>query len=187
MRELAAVIVGGLVGTGLRLGLDQLVPHDGREFPLSTLVINVVGSLLLGFLVARLWPVAPTWLRVGLGTGLIGSFTTFSALILSTLGLAHHGELLLAVVYLVVTLFGGFGAALLGLRLGGAGGAVPEVTTAAAAPGPGVSGAGVSGAGVSDAGVSGAGVSGPGVSGAGVRGPGVSGAGVPGAASEVSE
>ena len=119
MRELAAVIVGGLVGTGLRLGLDVLVPHDGREFPVSTFVINLVGSLVLGFLVARVWPLAPAWLRVGLGTGLIGSFTTFSALILSTLGLAHNGEVVLGAVYLVVSLFGGFGAALLGLRLGG--------------------------------------------------------------------
>ena len=119
MRELAAVIAGGLVGTGLRLGLDVLVPHNGREFPVSTLVINVVGSLALGFLVARVWPVAPAWVRVGLGTGLIGSFTTFSALILSTLALTHSGELLLGAVYLVVSLFGGFAAALLGLRLGG--------------------------------------------------------------------
>jgi CrcB protein len=133
MRELASVAIGGLVGTGLRLGLDQLLPHDGRSFPISTFVINLVGSLLLGFLVARVWPVAPAWLRVGLGTGLLGSFTTFSALILSTLGLTHNGELLLALVYLVVSLFGGFGASLLGLRLGGDGrrsraAAIDEVT-----------------------------------------------------------
>jgi len=118
MRELVAVIVGSIVGTSLRLGLDTLVPHTGEQFPVSTLVINVVGSFVLGLFVARVWPTAPVWLRSGLGAGLVGTFTTFSALALSMVTLARSDQLLLAAVYLAVTLIAGFGAAFLGISVG---------------------------------------------------------------------
>ncbi len=113
-----AVLLGGLVGTGLRIALDTLIPHQDAQFPWSTLLINLVGSFALAFLVARVWPTAPAWLRAGLGTGVLGSFTTFSALIIPLLTLTEAGMPLLALVYLLVSLLGGLGAALLGLRLG---------------------------------------------------------------------
>jgi len=114
---LVAVVLGGILGTGLRLALDQLIVPD-NAFPWATLLINVAGSLALGFLVARVWPSAPAWLRAGLGTGLLGSFTTFSALVVALLSLTAAGMTLLAVGYLVATLILGFAAALLGIRLG---------------------------------------------------------------------
>ena len=119
-RELAAVAAGGVLGTGLRLTLDTVIPHTDTEFPLSTLLINIVGSFALGAIVATLWRRAstPNWLKVGLGTGTIGSFTTFSALIVSLVTEAHHGLWMLAVLYLVLSLVLGFAAALLGLSLG---------------------------------------------------------------------
>ena len=119
-REVAAVAVGGVIGTGLRLTLDTVIPHTDMEFPLSTLLINVVGSFVLGALVATVWRRArtPNWLKVGLGTGTVGSFTTFSALIISLIAQAHNGLWMLAVLYLVMSLVLGFGAALLGLSLG---------------------------------------------------------------------
>ena len=119
-REVAAVASGGLIGTGLRLALDTAIPHGDTDFPLSTLLINIVGSFALGAMVATLWrrPSAPNWLKVGLGTGAIGSFTTFSALIVSLLAEAHHGAWMLAVLYLLLSLVLGFGAAFLGLSLG---------------------------------------------------------------------
>lgn len=109
-QPLAAVAVGGLVGTGLRVLADVLIPGV-----YSMLVVNVVGSLALGYLVARVWPTASAWLKAGLGPGLLGSFTTFSAfaVILVDLGLTLEG-----VLYLVVTLVLGLGAAYAGLRLG---------------------------------------------------------------------
>ncbi|MBC7402722.1 MAG: CrcB family protein [Microbacteriaceae bacterium] len=119
-REVAAVAAGGVIGTGLRLTLDTVIPHGDTDFPLSTLLINIVGSFALGAMVATLWrrPDAPNWLKVGLGTGAIGSFTTFSALIVSLLAEAHHGAWMLAVLYLLLSLVLGFGAAFLGLSLG---------------------------------------------------------------------
>ncbi|MBG6108549.1 CrcB family protein [Frigoribacterium sp. CG_9.8] len=119
-REAVAVVAGGVVGTGLRLTLDTVIPHGDADFPLSTLLINVVGSFALGALVATLWRRSntPNWLKVGLGSGLIGSFTTFSALIVSLLSEAQRGAWMLAVLYLALSLVLGLGAALLGLSLG---------------------------------------------------------------------
>jgi len=114
---LVAVVLGAILGTGLRLGIDQLVAPDSA-FPWATLLINVVGSFVLGLLVARVWPSAPAWLRAGLGTGLLGSFTTFSAVIVSLLTLTAAGMTVVAVGYLVASLVFGFAAALLGVRLG---------------------------------------------------------------------
>ena len=115
---LIAVFVGGLVGTGLRLGLDALLPQGDDGFPLSTLLINTAGSFALGLLVARLWPTARPWLRAALGPGLLGSFTTFSAVVASVFTLTTAGDGLLAAGYLAATLVLGFAAAFAGLRLG---------------------------------------------------------------------
>jgi fluoride exporter len=114
----SAVLVGGLLGTGLRLGIDALLPHTSPgAFPLSTLLINVVGSFLLALLVARVWPTSPTWVRFGLGTGLLGSFTTFSALVVSLVQLSFAFPAV-AVLYLGASLVLGLGAAWLGFELG---------------------------------------------------------------------
>ena len=117
-----AVAAGGVLGTAARLGLDALLPHAHDAFPWSTLIVNVVGSLALGFLVARVWPIAPDWLRAALGAGVLGSFTTFSAVAVAMIEL----PLATAAVYLAVSVVLGLGAALLGLRLGRR----PEASTA---------------------------------------------------------
>jgi len=117
-RDLLAVLVGGAVGTALRLGIDTVIPHGDTDFPVSTLAINTLGAFVLGFLVARVWPAATSWLRAGLGAGLLGSFTTFSALAVSLVSLTAAGFGMLALAYLVATLVLGLAAAALGLRLG---------------------------------------------------------------------
>ena len=114
MRTILAVAIGGVLGTAARLGLDAVLPHPHDAFPWSTLIVNVLGSLALGFLVARVWPIAPDWLRAGLGAGVLGSFTTFSAVAVAMLEL----PLPTAALYLAVSVVLGLLAALLGLRLG---------------------------------------------------------------------
>lgn len=118
MPPVAAVALGGIAGTGLRIALDALIPHTDTTFPWSTLLINVVGSFALGLLVARVWPIAPAWLRAGLGAGLLGSFTTFSAFAVSLVTLTRAGLGWIAVAYLVVSVAAGLAAAAIGLRLG---------------------------------------------------------------------
>jgi fluoride exporter len=116
--NILAVLVGGLTGTGLRLGIDAALPHGDDGFPWSTLLINVIGSFALGMLVARVWPLAPEWVRLGLGTGLLGSFTTFSAVVASAVLLTGTGQPLLGLLYVVITLVAGIGAAFAGVRIG---------------------------------------------------------------------
>lgn len=118
VKPVIAVFVGGVLGTGARLGLDTLIPHTDSTFPWSTLLINVVGSFALGVLVARSWDRLPAWGRAGLGPGVIGSFTTFSAIMVSLVTLAENDEPVLAGVYLVASLVLGFAAAGLGIWVG---------------------------------------------------------------------
>ena len=115
---LLAVLLGGAVGTALRLAIDAALPHDDASFPLSTLIINAVGAFVLGALVSRVWGSAPDWLKAALGPGLLGSFTTFSAVAVSLVSLTAANEWMPALGYLGLTLVLGLGAAALGLALG---------------------------------------------------------------------
>ena len=117
-RSLLAVVVGGMIGTGLRLALDLAIPHADDAFPVSTIVINVAGAFALGLLVGRYWPTARDWVKAGLGPGLLGSFTTYSAFAVSLVALASADEWMLGVGYLAATVVLGFGAAWAGLRVG---------------------------------------------------------------------
>jgi CrcB protein len=118
VRSILAVFLGGAVGTGIRLLLDATIHHSDQEFPLDTLLINIVGSLVLAILVTRLWPLVPDWLRAALGPGLVGGFTTFSAVMVSMVTLAASAQVTLALVYLALSLVLGFGAAALGFWIG---------------------------------------------------------------------
>ncbi|TFC25217.1 CrcB family protein [Cryobacterium sp. TMT2-18-3] len=120
MRLAPAVFLGGMVGTGLRLGIDQALPHTDTDFPASTLIANTIGAFILGWLVAGLWtrPGLPAWVKAALGTGVLGSFTTYSAVMVSLVALGAAGFPALGWLYLAATLLLGFGAAALGLQLG---------------------------------------------------------------------
>lgn len=88
-----AVAVGGAVGTAARYGLDLAIPHPIDAFGWSTFIENAVGSFLLGWLAAAVWDRVPDWVRAGLGAGLLGSFTTFSAVMVSAIAIGQGGEL----------------------------------------------------------------------------------------------
>jgi CrcB protein len=102
-----------------------------HAFPLHTLAINVVGSLLLGVLLERLARRGPspsrTRLRLLLGTGALGGFTTYSALSVSTAQLLLGGFPAAAAAYALGTVVLGLLAAAVGIalsaRLSGAAGA----------------------------------------------------------------
>jgi fluoride exporter len=88
--------------------------RHGSTFPWGTFTVNVVGSLLLGFLVGL--PVAP-WLASLLGTGFCGALTTYSTFSFETLRLVRQGERLLAVAYAIAGVLAGLGAAAVGFLL----------------------------------------------------------------------
>lgn len=82
-RAWTAVAAGALLGTELRYGLGLLFPEAANALPWTPLWINVSGSFILATL-TTLWMARPKtafWLRAGIGPGLLGSFTTFSAVV----------------------------------------------------------------------------------------------------------
>jgi CrcB protein len=115
-----AVAVGGLLGTELRFGLGLLFPDLPGSVPWATLWINVGGSFVLALL-TTVWMARPHtafWLRAGLGPGLLGSFTTFSAVVFAVDQLARAGWHFIGADYLVMSLLLGLAAAGAGWRSG---------------------------------------------------------------------
>lgn len=79
------VAVAGAAGAMLRLSIAEPLEEHFMKFPWATLLINLIGSAALGMLVgiAHAWRGLPRWAVPVLGTGLLGSFTTFSAVMLA--------------------------------------------------------------------------------------------------------
>ncbi|MEJ2344815.1 MAG: fluoride efflux transporter CrcB [Gammaproteobacteria bacterium] len=112
-----AVAVGGAFGCTARYGLTQLIQLVwGRNFPTATLVINVLGSFILGFLffetLERL-TMAPA-LRAAILTGGLGGFTTFSTFMVESVLLVEDGRPGGAFLYLVLSIVLGLTAAVAG-------------------------------------------------------------------------
>ena len=115
------VAAGAVAGGAARLATDALLPHELTEIPWSTLLINAVGSLLLGLLVSGPWTARlPDWLATGLTAGLLGTFTTLSAVGVATVALLDAGLLAEAGVTVAFSLVVGLAAAWLGLAAGSA-------------------------------------------------------------------
>lgn len=113
------VALGGAVGAPLRYLTDRLVQsrHD-QVFPWGTLTVNVVGSLVLGVIVALSADgVLPASVSLLVGTGFCGALTTFSTFSFETLRLLEEGSPLPALLNVAVSLVGGVGAAALGYYL----------------------------------------------------------------------
>ncbi|MFS0705035.1 CrcB family protein [Cellulomonas sp. 179-A 9B4 NHS] len=120
----ALVAAGGAVGTLARYGLNAALPgaEDGG-WPVATTVENLVGALALGALLGALGraPGSPRAraLRLALGTGVLGGFTTFSTLAVEVERSLAGGDVLLGAAYGLVSGVVGVAAAALGLVVGG--------------------------------------------------------------------
>lgn len=87
--------LAGAFGAVARYGLHLWATRVwGERFPWGTLLINVIGCLLLGFVVELVWrsSVTSPWLRVYVPVGLLGGFTTFSTFSLETLRHLEQGH-----------------------------------------------------------------------------------------------
>ena len=121
MRDALLVALGGAIGSVLRWAAAVIGARLSREpaFPWSTLLVNLAGSLAIGFVlglaIAR-EPV-PAATRLFLVTGVLGGFTTFSAFSWETLALARAGQPWAAAGYVTGSVAGGLLAALLGIAL----------------------------------------------------------------------
>ena len=93
--------------------------RTGSGFPYGTLVVNIVGCLLLGgiaeYALTHL-SIPPEW-RIGITTGFLGAFTTFSTFAWETARLIQEGEWERASIYLAVSLIGGLLAIFCGMKI----------------------------------------------------------------------
>lgn len=120
MPVLLAVALGGVLGSLARWGVDEAMPATGPgDWPWATLTVNLVGAFAIGaLLTSGLLVSRPHWWRPLLVTGVLGGFTTFSALALETGVMLDAGRPLAAIGYLTVTVAGGLAAVVLGRSLG---------------------------------------------------------------------
>ena len=106
MNQLVAIAIGGAVGAVSRFWLSHGVYHVlGRNFPYGTLVVNVVGSLLMGLLYVMLierTALGPEW-RALILIGFLGSFTTFSAFSMETMNLIEAHAYLKAALNILLS------------------------------------------------------------------------------------
>jgi len=115
------VAVGGLIGSVARYLVAGWVQNlNGSEFPLGTLAVNVSGSFILGMVMTLALErgLLSADVRVLLGTGFCGGYTTMSTFSYETMALLQYGSVANAVTNVGVTLATCFGAVWLGSLTG---------------------------------------------------------------------
>lgn len=117
INTIAAIAAGGAIGALMRYGVNiTAVKALGHGFPYATITVNILGSFIMGVLIAsfaNLWHPSET-VKVFLITGLLGAFTTFSTFSLDFANLVERGEYIHSGIYLsasiilsIAALFGG--------------------------------------------------------------------------------
>ena len=122
------VFIGAGIGGALRHGVNvAAVRLFGYGFPFGTLIVNVVGSFLIGLLAGyfAFRPGIPQDIRLFLTTGILGGFTTFSAFSLDGALLIERHAYALAAVYIAGSVAASLVALFLGLALFRSGGHLP--------------------------------------------------------------
>ncbi len=114
--EYSAIFLGGCLGGMARYGVG-LVLNDGVTL-MGTTVVNLIGSFLLAVITYGLAQrlSLPNWLILGLGTGFVGAFTTFSTFMNEAITTAGTNPVR-AAIFMLVNLIGGFLLATAGLML----------------------------------------------------------------------
>ena len=120
IKMILAVAAGGALGAvGRYLVISAVGQIFGTAFPLGTIVVNVVGSFVLGALteaMALVWSPSPE-LRAMIVVGVLGAFTTFSTFSLDVALLYERGALGQAALYIGFSVVLSIGAFVLGLAL----------------------------------------------------------------------
>ena len=120
-RRRFAVAAGGALGAVGRALVGDVVGRSEIDVLWATFAVNIVGSLVLGYVVARHAGRSRSspFLIPFIGVGILGAFTTFSLFSAEVFELARAGDWVLAVAYPLLSIGIGFVAALLGVRFGG--------------------------------------------------------------------
>lgn len=111
-REIAAIFVGGALGTLARAVLSEAFPHSATSWPWPTFGVNVVAAFLLGYSVTRLQERLPlsSYRRPLLGTGVCGGLSTFSTMEVEILKMIGSRDWGLAAGYATASIAAGYAA-----------------------------------------------------------------------------
>jgi len=116
------VAAGGAIGAMARFGLNEMLQRD-LEFPWGTLIANLLGCLVMGFIAQLIassaWfndaGIIPDQYRLLFAVGFCGSFTTLSSLVMEVNTLLQKNEIFYSFSYFVGTLIGGFACFYIGV------------------------------------------------------------------------
>ncbi len=114
MKTILAIGIGGFFGAVSRYSISLLITNTG-SFPIATLSINLVGCFCLAWLFTTFANRTP--LVLGIGTGFLGAFTTFSTFSVETLLLLENNEWVKAISYSLMSVMGGLFCAMIGTWL----------------------------------------------------------------------
>ncbi|GEN52345.1 fluoride efflux transporter CrcB [Halobacillus faecis] len=112
--------IGGMIGASLRFLIGEWLKNPDQWFPYSTLTVNLTGSFLLAWFtmgIVEKFSLSSNW-KAALGTGLVGSYTTFSTLSMDAVSLYERGDIILSLFYIAISIFGGLAFSMLGFTLG---------------------------------------------------------------------
>jgi CrcB protein len=117
---LVAIALGGALGTVARFLLDTTFSDSARQFPITTLLINLSGSLAIGLLIPLVdnFGTRAPLVRPFLIIGILGGWTTYSTLAVDAVVLAKDGHAVAGVLSLAATLVGGLALVVCGHALG---------------------------------------------------------------------
>ncbi|MEM8541408.1 MAG: fluoride efflux transporter CrcB [Pseudomonadota bacterium] len=121
MLSFILVGIGGAFGAMARHSVGLFAMRNlGTGFPYGTIIVNILGSFLMGLLIAwlaRRIGGSSNELRLFLATGFLGGFTTFSAFSLDTITLYERGDFGQTALYVTISVFASIFALLAGLWL----------------------------------------------------------------------
>lgn len=117
---LLVIGLGGAVGTGVRYIIEAAFPAAPGGWPWATFLINITGAFILAALLETLSRSGPDdgWrrrVRLGVGTGVLGGYTTYSSFMVEATLLGDTGHYLVAVGYVAASVLLGLAAAWVGL------------------------------------------------------------------------
>ena len=119
MQSIIIVGIGGAIGSIARYSIDRVAITYFGSSVAGTFAVNISGSFLLGLLTGMVaahsnWPVE---IRIFIGIGVLGSYTTFSTLSVATIQLVQRGEITNAIINIVASIVVGLAAAIAGIML----------------------------------------------------------------------
>ncbi len=120
MSAIVSIAAGGALGAVMRFGIiTAALRYAGAGFPYGTLIVNVIGSFLIGAMVtyaAEIWH-PPENIRLFLIPGFLGGFTTFSTFSLDIVSLYERGAFILMGTYICASVLLSLIAILLAMAL----------------------------------------------------------------------